>query len=548
MKKLIYLFAGLSLLFTGCQPMTDINTAIDAQEQVIVGDAQYTLTSADYTALHLSHGSFSSLNDAKTMLPGFFTSKYPVWGKGSAVLAGFKLYVGTAPGVSDFTGATTYTLANSDYPSASDNAIGFYPTESPANSIPGILASKISNPTEGEQLLVKYKKYVTEPVIGFSNYFETSFMDGTLGAFETISVVGNQVWAGTNFGAKMAGYSGGAQDNEDWLISPEINLTSQTNLKFQVKQTAKFVNGHWEYLKIMISKDYAGNPATANWDVINFTTLPTGNDYIMVTTEEYDLAAYEGSKIHVAFKYESQSATSTAATWELDNLVIKTPGVEGETTSIETYYKYSNGVWALSTGVYPLTVADYDSMGTASGQPGKYNNFDSTMPPDGYIATFLGIKYPYAKEGDNLIVIYKYYSGGTQTRGNLFTFSNGAWSGALTTIDTTLQFGHDGTTWVPDNTIKYELLPADYTFIVNAFTGVSGFESAVANLNTYHNISTFNWTATQIDAAISTLLLHNNPGMAEGQKFSVTIYVYDGSSHNITINYILSNGVYVRNN
>ena len=62
------------------------------------------------------------------------------------------------------------------------------------------------------------------------------------------------------------------------------------------------------------------------------------------------------------------------------------------------------------------------------------------------------------------------------------------------------------------------------------------------------NYSTeLNWTADQIDAVIGAVLMHNFPGMAEGQKFGATIYVYDGSSHNLTINYILSGGSYVRN-
>ena len=95
MKKIIYLFAVIGLVIaSGCNPLEDINEEIDAKINPIVGDAEYTLTDEDYSALDLSYGSFSSLEDAKAALPAFLKEKYPVWGKGSSVLAGYKLYVG----------------------------------------------------------------------------------------------------------------------------------------------------------------------------------------------------------------------------------------------------------------------------------------------------------------------------------------------------------------------------------------------------------------------------------------------------------------------
>lgn len=37
---------------------------------------------------------------------------------------------------------------------------------------------------------------------------------------------------------------------------------------------------------------------------------------------------------------------------------------------------------------YELTTEDYDAMGTDAGQPGKYNNFDSSMDVDAYLKIF----------------------------------------------------------------------------------------------------------------------------------------------------------------
>tara|TARA_R110001592_G_scaffold61547_5_gene187562 strand:+ start:2834 stop:3937 length:1104 start_codon:yes stop_codon:yes gene_type:complete len=92
MKKIFYSFAILSLLFTSCNPMEDIYNELDAKENVISGEAKITLADADYTALGLNFGNFSSTNDAKEMIPGFLSDKYPVWGKESLAEVTFKLY------------------------------------------------------------------------------------------------------------------------------------------------------------------------------------------------------------------------------------------------------------------------------------------------------------------------------------------------------------------------------------------------------------------------------------------------------------------------
>ena len=68
MKKIIYLLTLSAFVFTACNPNEDINAAIDAQDNPIVGDATYTFTDEDYEALELGYGSFSSIDDAKEMI------------------------------------------------------------------------------------------------------------------------------------------------------------------------------------------------------------------------------------------------------------------------------------------------------------------------------------------------------------------------------------------------------------------------------------------------------------------------------------------------
>ena len=105
MKKIIYLLVLVGAIFTGCNPLEDINSDIDAQENPVVGNAEYTLTADDYETLELGFGSFNSDEEARTLLPDFIADMYPYWGEGSSVLVNYNLYIGAAEGVSDFTGA-----------------------------------------------------------------------------------------------------------------------------------------------------------------------------------------------------------------------------------------------------------------------------------------------------------------------------------------------------------------------------------------------------------------------------------------------------------
>jgi hypothetical protein len=538
MKKIIYLLMVTTLVFiSGCNPMDEINQDLaDANPLIISGDAFIILTDDDYKEMGVNNG-FSSVDEAKTLLPAFLADLYPYWGKDSSALVEYKLLDGLS-NVSDidaYSAAETYKLANSDYPQSNVNAIAFFPEEDPTDYLGDILASNIVDPEEGQIVLATYKQYVTEPVLGISNYFEADFTDGTLGNFEAVSVLGdNQVWKGTtSYGAVVSGYDSGTRyTNEDWLISPEVDLTGRTNLTFQINQALNYAGGRLDLINILVSADYTtgGDPNASTWDVIDLAIKPNGTSWSFVLSEDYDFSAYNDKKIHVAFKYESSGPDNVASTWEIKQAVIKLPGVEGETDSRGMYYIYNGDSWEPAVGVYYLSYSDYDSMGTGSGEPGKYNNFDSSVAPDDYIPNFLKLKIPYAQEEDELIVMYRYYSGSTNVRGNLYTVVANEWVGS----HPSLQFGNDGNTWVPDNTIKYILTSADYELVGNGkynnfdVRAGKGEETVEVRL-----------------AKINTILLNNFPGAEEGQKFNVFYNVYSGANEVWNMKVILSGGEYL---
>lgn len=121
---------------------------------------------------------------------------------------------------------------------------------------------------------------------------------------------------------------------------------------------------------------------------------------------------------------------------------------EGKTVSIT--YKYYSGAVSNQTKTYKKTAAgwdeielevfmpnssytlqdeDYDSMGTESGQPGKYNNFDSNMDVDFYLPIFLKQKFPYTESGMTCGVTYKYYANKQTTdKTAIYKYDGAAWS------------------------------------------------------------------------------------------------------------------------
>lgn len=331
MKKVVFLLTIIGAIFTGCNPLEDINNEVDANENPVVGSAEYTVTADDYAALDLGFGSFNSEQQAKDSIPQLLTDMYSFWGQGSSVLVNYKQYIGNAEGVSDYTGSDIYSLTNSDYASTGSDAFGFYPNVNAASQIPSVLSAQIASPTEGQIVLAKYKHYTEIPVVGLANLIEYDFA----GSFEAWSIVeefgGDEIWVSNTGNIKASGYFGTQVANIEWLVSPSIDLDGEDNLKFQITQELDFATDA-SLVKILVSTDYTGDVLTANWDEITLANPATGD---MTSSEDYDFSAYDGQAINVAFKYESTD--SDAGRWRIANMAIKTLGATGNTTTNGEY-------------------------------------------------------------------------------------------------------------------------------------------------------------------------------------------------------------------
>ena len=147
------------------------------------------------------------------------------------------------------------------------------------------------------------------------------FEDG-LGVFTAYDAYGDQNWhqgtyQGTTY-ANMNGYAEGApHQNEDWLISPTIDIQSglYEELLFDFRTAKKFEGPD---LQVLVSMDYDGQdePGEYTWlditDVFDFST----GDYEWVESGTFVIDEIIPGHYHFAFKYTSTN--EAAASWEID--------------------------------------------------------------------------------------------------------------------------------------------------------------------------------------------------------------------------------------
>lgn len=160
----------------------------------------------------------------------------------------------------------------------------------------------------------------------FTLLFEGEFTTTTdFNSWENYSVSGSQQWFRDTFNAadpvaRMSGYSGGAQTNEDWLISPMVDLSSAANTVFFFESDKRFGGAD---LEVYYSTDYAGSgdPYLANWTQLAPVLDSNENSWgSWVNSGTLDVSAADGGNLYIAFKYVSDN--SNAATWQVDGVKV----------------------------------------------------------------------------------------------------------------------------------------------------------------------------------------------------------------------------------
>lgn len=153
---------------------------------------------------------------------------------------------------------------------------------------------------------------------------QINFNNRSFGNWIRKNILGDQIWdidtihgVGNTACAKISGYAGVSNQNEDWLISPAMNFNDYIHEAMTFQSAYKYTG---PALEAFLSNDYDGTsdpndfswtPLQATWSAGNWVWTPSGN---------ISLSMLNGSAVHVGFKYTS--TTTESATWELDDIVI----------------------------------------------------------------------------------------------------------------------------------------------------------------------------------------------------------------------------------
>ena len=218
---------------------------------------------------------------------------------------------------------------------------------------------------------------------------------------------------------------------------------------------------------------------------------------------------------------------------------------DGSTRTLNNGFINNDGTWEMSIGI---SDDEYTALGEGRAQ---FSNEDEAFVK---IPLFLNTKQAslLPQNGDIQGVMYKLYDSSARVVKSyvaFFIYDGSNWAKYNNVIDQSIQLGHDGDKWVPDNTIKRTLSAADVAFISNAFITI--YPGPADNLGFFKSFDVRSssgnyWNDDMLLEAFNALLNDVNPTAEEGQKYSLTYVVYDGSTVNRTMNLIKTGGVFVK--
>jgi len=151
------------------------------------------------------------------------------------------------------------------------------------------------------------------------------------GAFSAFSATGGQTWKCGSQGHTDSksvymngGFAGGANDNEDWLISTaalDLSTVSNPALSFWTK--VRYSGATTK--QVLVSSDYSGtgSPAGATWQLVEDITNGISDSNSWVYFDHLSLDNYKSAPFYLAFKYVSQAAGNGAQEWSLDDITVE---------------------------------------------------------------------------------------------------------------------------------------------------------------------------------------------------------------------------------
>lgn len=551
MKKLFYLFtvAALSLLASSCNPLDDIYDDLEANEPGISTEFQYTLTEDDYTdILDLDFPNFSSLDDAKELIPTVLNENFPVLGENSLATVYFDIY--------DPLRVENYTVVSADYSETGLSTTYFsglgdvqdflelkYPQAENGDYVRltyQVLAEEIAYTIDaddfdliGSELADKYPAPASSAA-QYSNFdrreTRSAYWSNEM-ILEAINIVLEDNFdnvTGQKYNVSYAIYDGSSG-------TESMTVQYDGNAYISVGGTAyTFTNADFTLIGTEFATTYPDPAASAarynNFDRRVGNAAYWSNEMILeaidaVLDAQYP-AAGDGDKFEVSYAvYTGSAGVEIMSVIKENGSYIVDENASVSTIETTVVYAFSNNNW---NEPFMLDAEDYTEIGQ------RFPNFDDEDEAIFKLEIFLGREFPYAEEGDFVTLAYAFFeSGSTSTEYANFKFENGEFNYIPSVIQSSLQFGNDGTTWVPDNTITYKLGVADYTFLADELA--ADYPNPTSSMGRYGNFDRRSgnaafWSDDMIVEAMNILLDKIDPSAEEGQKYAVTFDIYNGSN------------------
>ena len=173
----------------------------------------------------------------------------------------------------------------------------------------------------------------TPPGPGTTEYFNQVLTTQTsFNTFSSYSVAGDQEWyfntSHPEYGAVMSGYDNTSHANEDWFISPVIDLSGSTSpiLNFEHArgpQDSMNVGVEDGYYTVWVTNDYIDgeDPNQERWVELPILNQPTVKWQFVSAGDLVIPAEFKTSTCRIAFRYLCTDDAS--ATWEIKNVVVK---------------------------------------------------------------------------------------------------------------------------------------------------------------------------------------------------------------------------------
>ncbi len=133
------------------------------------------------------------------------------------------------------------------------------------------------------------------------------------------------VWAfDARYGMKATAYvSGTRYETDSWLVSPKLDMSKLTNATLSFDQAQRYGAGGGVDIHVMYSTTYTDNSPIdlSQWSELKLDQWPDGTNWNFIKSQVALSALIGKSNVHIAFRYTS--TTSTAATWEVKNVLIE---------------------------------------------------------------------------------------------------------------------------------------------------------------------------------------------------------------------------------